>query len=185
MTTKKLTDLQLMTQLALGDTSAIDELYSRHNKRVALTVRADFELSELDAADVVQETFKRVQLKAVQYRPTGKVISWILRIAKNIVIDGARAHLRRRRRETDYALVHPPEGGVAEAPEAPRYGYGDAPKAIFAAAAEGARLGPFPVWRGNGSGAGRRMRLWMNGAGEDSVRGMFGSLGLVAPKEGK
>jgi DNA-directed RNA polymerase specialized sigma24 family protein len=180
---KNLKDSQLMALIAQDNSAAaLAELYRRHHERVAITLGADYELSEIDAADIVQETFKRVQQKAAQHRPTGKVISWMLKIAKNIVLDSARSHLRRRRRETRYALAPPPQGGVAEAPEAPRYEYGDAPREIFAAAAANGRLGPFPVWQ-NGSGAGRRLRLWLGGAGDDSVRGMMSCFGLVPPDD--
>jgi RNA polymerase sigma factor (sigma-70 family) len=125
MSGSELEDRTLIKQLASGDTSALGELYRKYHKTVEFYARNGLGLSDLDVADIVQDVFKRVQQKAAQYRPTGKVRSWLRKITQHIVIDVIRQHLSRRRRETRYAIARPPQGGEVEAPSSPAWEVGD------------------------------------------------------------
>jgi RNA polymerase sigma factor (sigma-70 family) len=198
-------DKMLMARLASGDSSALGELYRKHHKTVEFYARNGLGLSDLDATDIVHDVFKRVQQKAAQYRPTGKVRSWLRKITQNIVIDVIRQHLSRRRRETKYAIARPPQGGEVEGPEATGWEYGDDPNEIaedrggaeelhgiavpcnFVIMRRGdggdnlVWIGSFPrrVTKWGRTDKGRR---WMRGGGADDVRGMFRCYGL-GPEE--
>ena len=169
-------------------------------------------LSGLDVSDIVHEVFQRVQQKARLYRPTGKMLSWLRKITQNITTDIVRQQLSRRRRETNYALARPPQGGEVEGPEAANWEYGDAPNAaggvcgkdipngdqqelygvavpckfvIIPRDAGGdylVWLSPIPMRRAKW-GKRDRMREWMKGGGSDDIRGMFSCFGLVPDRE--
>jgi hypothetical protein len=205
-------DWILMEKLASGDQSALDELYRKHKPTIEAFVHRELSLSDLDASDIVQEVFRRVQQKAWQYRPIGKVLSWIRKITQNLITDMVRQQLSRRWRETKYALARPPQGGEVEGPEAIVWEYGDAPSeegglcgkdmaygdgeelhgvavpcnfVIIPRGAGGDNLvwlGLFPVRRAKW-GKIDRGRKWMKGGGEDSIRGMFRCFGLVPEDE--
>jgi RNA polymerase sigma-70 factor (ECF subfamily) len=86
------TDEVLMSQVALGDSSALGLLYDRYSANVyalALRMLGDRQLAE----ELVQETFLRVWRQASTYRMVrGALVAWILSIARNLAID----ELRRR-----------------------------------------------------------------------------------------
>lgn len=88
-------DEQLIGRLAVGDSTALDALYSRYAGVVfALILRivADRQVAE----EVLQEVFLRVWQRAGTYQGArGRVMSWLLGIAHNLAIDEVR---RRRRR---------------------------------------------------------------------------------------
>ncbi|MCX4301587.1 MAG: sigma-70 family RNA polymerase sigma factor [Alistipes sp.] len=83
-----LNDSALIRQYQSGDRNAISQLIERHSRRVRNYIRMlvkDHDLTE----DIFQETF----IKAVRvidegrYCDNGKFLSWVLRIAHNLVID--------------------------------------------------------------------------------------------------
>jgi RNA polymerase sigma-70 factor, ECF subfamily len=94
-------DKMLMAKLASGDESALDKLYQKHWRTIDAFVRGKLfgALSDTDAPDIVQDIFRRIQQKAHLYKPSGKVLSWMRMIARNIIIDIVRQHLSRRRRD--------------------------------------------------------------------------------------
>ena len=127
MTESEREDMMLMKKLASGDSSALNKLYRKHSQTIEAFVRGKLSrlLSDTEASDVVQNTFLKVQKKAHLYKPRGKVLSWIRKIAQNIILDIVRQGASRLRRETNYALVRPPQGGEVEGSKAPIWEHGD------------------------------------------------------------
>lgn len=87
MNMQVLNDSALIRQYQSGDRNAISQLIERHSRRVRNYIRMlvkDHDLTE----DIFQETF----IKAVRvidegrYCDNGKFLSWVLRIAHNLVI---------------------------------------------------------------------------------------------------
>jgi len=178
-------DIALMQELASGDSSALDKLYRKHRGGIEAFVRRKLlELPLMEAADIVQEVFKRVQQKAALYKPTGKVISWIRKIAQNIITDLARQSLSRTRRETSYAIVCPPHGGEIEGEMSNGAAPVEAAQGDFVVLEREAG-GQYTVWLGDlperriKRGRNDKLRKWMQGGGADNVLGMFRPLGVV------
>lgn len=89
-----LSDNMLLTNYLRGDNSAISQLIERHSSRVKSYIRMlvkDQQMSD----DILQETFIKAvkMIDAGRYTESGKFLSWILRIAHNLVIDHFR-HLK-------------------------------------------------------------------------------------------
>ncbi|MFR9502811.1 MAG: RNA polymerase sigma factor [Rikenellaceae bacterium] len=88
----KLSDTVLLNRYLTGEKSAISELIERHSVRVRSYIRMmvkDYDLAE----DLFQETFIKA-IKVIdegRYTDNGRFLSWILRIAHNIVIDHFRS----------------------------------------------------------------------------------------------
>ena len=95
MDCKKFSDRELIHAYISGSESCINEIIERHRPRVLgyiiMTVK-DRDIAE----DIFQDTFIKVinKLKVGSYVEEGKFISWVLRIAHNLVID----HFRRTSR---------------------------------------------------------------------------------------
>lgn len=85
-------DYDLVRQFINGDHSCIDELINRHKSRVFTYILVTVKDRQL-ADDIFQDTFIKVikSLKAGNYKEEGRFLSWVLRIAHNLVID----HFRR------------------------------------------------------------------------------------------
>ncbi len=92
MNAQVLSDRVLLNNYLSGDRNAISNLIERHNRRVRDYINMLVKNHDL-AEDIAQETF----IKAVRvidegrYTDNGKFLSWILRIAHNLVIDYFRA----------------------------------------------------------------------------------------------
>ena len=92
MNAQVLSDQVLLNNYLSGDRNAISNLIERHNRRVRDYINMLVKNHDL-AEDIAQETF----IKAVRvidegrYTDNGKFLSWILRIAHNLVIDYFRA----------------------------------------------------------------------------------------------
>ncbi|MFR9524146.1 MAG: sigma-70 family RNA polymerase sigma factor [Rikenellaceae bacterium] len=88
----KLSDSVLLNRYLTGEQSAISQLIERHSPRVRSYIRMMVKDHDL-AEDLFQETF----IKAVKvvdqgrYADNGRFLSWVLRIAHNIVIDHFRS----------------------------------------------------------------------------------------------
>lgn len=92
-----LSDAELMSRVAMGDSDAFDALAERYEK--AITLRLRDIIRDSDAArDLTQEVLLRVWTHADQWDERGLLKGWILRIATNTALN----HLRtvRRRRES-------------------------------------------------------------------------------------
>ncbi len=83
-----LEDHVLVRQFVDGKQSAIEELISRHKNRVFTYILLIVKNQHL-AEDIFQDTFIKVikSLKAGKYQDKGKFVSWVLRIAHNLIID--------------------------------------------------------------------------------------------------
>lgn len=83
-----LSDYELVQEFVNGNGSSLESLINRHRKKVytyILLLVKDQHLAE----DIFQDTFIKV-LKSLQegrYKDNGRFLSWVLRIAHNLVID--------------------------------------------------------------------------------------------------
>jgi RNA polymerase sigma factor (sigma-70 family) len=91
-----LNDNELVQCFIEGDQNALEILIHRHKSRVYSYILLIVKNQEL-AEDIFQETFIKVirSLKRGKYVENGKFISWVLRIAHNLVID----HFRREKQQ--------------------------------------------------------------------------------------
>ncbi len=82
------TDQELVQRFLGGDNASIEALINRHKNKVytyiILTVR-----NQHLAEDIFQDTFIKVikSLHEGKYRDDGKFLSWVIRIAHNLIID--------------------------------------------------------------------------------------------------
>ena len=94
LNTTHLTDNELVEKFISGNQQAIDTLIRRHRKRVfgyiLLLVK-----NHTTAEDVFQDTFVKVihSLQQGKYIENGRFVSWVMRIAHNLIID----HFRREK----------------------------------------------------------------------------------------
>jgi RNA polymerase sigma-70 factor (ECF subfamily) len=86
-----LTDEALLQQSANGDSAAFDELVPRHESAVYRFITT-LGVTGADAEDALQETFISAWRGAASFYGSGRVRSWLLSIARNVV----RHHRRRR-----------------------------------------------------------------------------------------
>ncbi len=88
MKTNKKTDFELVTEFLNGNQNSIEILITRHKDKVYTYIFLLVKNQEL-AEDLFQDTFIKVikSLHAGKYQDNGKFISWVIRIAHNLVID--------------------------------------------------------------------------------------------------
>ena len=87
-TFKNLSDYELVQQYVAGDVSCLEELINRHRKKIYTYIILIVKNQHL-AEDIFQDTFIRV-MKSLQdgrYIDNGRFLSWVLRIAHNLIID--------------------------------------------------------------------------------------------------
>ena len=85
----------LISQIALGDTEALRELYEKTSSAVygfALSILKN----QHDAQDVMQELYVKVYENAPQYVSRGKPMAWILTITRNLSLMKLREAARKR-----------------------------------------------------------------------------------------
>lgn len=89
-----LSDYELVQEFVNGRSSAIEVLIRRHQKRVYSYIYLLVKKQDV-AEDIFQETFIKVikSLKEGKYVDANRFVSWILRIAHNLIID----HFRREK----------------------------------------------------------------------------------------
>ena len=89
------TDHELMKQVSSGDPAAFNELFDRFagqvRRRLLGIVR-----NEAAAEDLVQEVFLRLWIKAEQWKGSGSLRSWLLRMATNLALNYLRSTKRQR-----------------------------------------------------------------------------------------
>lgn len=93
MKTDNRSDAELLKTFIAGEQSSIETLITRHRKRVYNYIFMMVK-DHATAEDIFQETFIKV-ISTVQrgkYVDNGKFVSWVLRIAHNMVIDHFRAN---------------------------------------------------------------------------------------------
>jgi len=83
-----LNDNELVQRFVAGDQKSLEILIIRHKSRVFSYILLIVKNQEL-AEDIFQETFIKVirSLKKGKYIENGKFVSWVLRIAHNLIID--------------------------------------------------------------------------------------------------
>lgn len=88
------TDSELVSSFIEGDISSIEQLIQRHKSKV-FTYITMYLRDKAMAEDIFQETFLKVinSLRDGKYRDDGRFLSWVMRIAHNLIID----HFRRER----------------------------------------------------------------------------------------
>jgi RNA polymerase sigma factor (sigma-70 family) len=81
-------DQDLVQAYIQGDQSAIEILINRHRSKVYTYILLTIKNQPL-AEDLFQETFIKViqSLRAGKYKDNGRFLSWVIRIAHNLVID--------------------------------------------------------------------------------------------------
>ncbi|MFW6257454.1 MAG: RNA polymerase sigma factor [Prolixibacteraceae bacterium] len=86
--TESLNDNELVQKFIEGDQKSLEVLIHRHKSRIFSYILLIVKNQEL-AEDVFQETFIKVirSLKRKKYVENGKFVSWVLRIAHNLIID--------------------------------------------------------------------------------------------------
>jgi RNA polymerase sigma-70 factor (ECF subfamily) len=81
-------DQELVQAYIKGDQSAIEVLINRHRSKVYTYILLTIKNQPL-AEDLFQETFIKViqSLRSGKYRDNGRFLSWVIRIAHNLIID--------------------------------------------------------------------------------------------------
>ena len=85
---KQLSDQELVQRFLAGDHASIENLINRHKNKVYTYIILTVKNQHL-AEDIFQDTFIKV-IKSLQdgkYRDDGKFLSWVIRIAHNLIID--------------------------------------------------------------------------------------------------
>ena len=83
-----LSDQELVQAYIKGDHSAIEVLINKHRSKVYTYILITIKNQQL-AEDLFQETFIKViqSLRGGKYKDNGKFLSWVIRIAHNLIID--------------------------------------------------------------------------------------------------
>jgi RNA polymerase sigma-70 factor (ECF subfamily) len=81
-------DQELVQAYIKGDHSAIEVLINKHRGKVYTYILLTIKNQQL-AEDLFQETFIKViqSLRGGKYKDNGKFLSWVIRIAHNLIID--------------------------------------------------------------------------------------------------
>ena len=89
---EKSSDYELIMRFIKGEQSCFEELIRRHKNKVFAYISLYIRDQAL-AEDIFQDTFLKVfqSIKSGRYYDNGKFISWVMRIAHNLIID----HFRR------------------------------------------------------------------------------------------
>lgn len=107
-------DNELVNKFISGNQQAMEVLIRRHRKRVfgyILLLIKNYTTAE----DVFQDTFVKVihSLKEGKYTDNGKFVSWVMRIAHNLIID----HFRRQKQLNTFSN----DDGVVDIFNSPRF----------------------------------------------------------------
>jgi len=91
----KFGDQELVSQFINGNHNALEELIKRHQNKVFTYILLTIKDRHL-AEDIFQDTFIKVinTLKSGSYNEEGKFLSWVMRIAHNLIIDSFRRSRR-------------------------------------------------------------------------------------------
>lgn len=95
MNPSPVSDQDLIVRYLKGDQECFSELVNRHERKIFTSIYLLVKDRDL-ANDIFQDTFIKVinTLRSGTYNEEGKFLSWVLRIAHNLVID----HFRREKR---------------------------------------------------------------------------------------
>jgi len=91
----EVSDNELITQFLRGNENGLEELITRHQRKVFTSILLLVKDKEL-AEDLFQETFIKVinTLRSGNYHEEGKFLPWVIRIGHNLVIDYFRKQKR-------------------------------------------------------------------------------------------
>jgi RNA polymerase sigma factor (sigma-70 family) len=89
---KTISDYELIQRFIKGEQSCFEQIIHRHKNKVFAYISLYIRDQAL-AEDLFQDTFMKViqSVKTGKYQDNGKFISWVMRIAHNLIID----HFRR------------------------------------------------------------------------------------------
>jgi RNA polymerase sigma factor (sigma-70 family) len=89
---KSISDYELITRFIKGEQPCFEQLIHRYKNKVFAYISLYIRDQAL-AEDIFQDTFLKVfqSVKAGKYSDNGKFVSWVMRIAHNLIID----HFRR------------------------------------------------------------------------------------------
>ena len=89
---KLISDYELIQRFVNGEQSCFEQIIKRHKNKVFAYISLYIRDQAL-AEDIFQDTFMKViqSVKSGRYQDNGKFISWVMRIAHNLIID----HFRR------------------------------------------------------------------------------------------
>lgn len=89
---KSISDYELIQRFIGGEQSCFEEIIRRHKNKVFAYISL-YIRDEALAEDIFQDTFMKViqSVKSGKYQDNGKFVSWVMRIAHNLIID----HFRR------------------------------------------------------------------------------------------
>ena len=89
---KSISDYELIQRFIKGEQSCFEQIIHRHKNKVFAYINLYIRDQAL-AEDLFQDTFMKViqSVKTGKYQDNGKFISWVIRIAHNLIID----HFRR------------------------------------------------------------------------------------------
>ncbi len=106
MKTSRKTDFELVQEFVDGSQSGIEILIKRHKTRVFTYIMLMVKNNQL-AEDIFQDTFIKVihSLKAGKYKDNGRFLSWVIRIAHNLVIDHFRKEKQMNMLSNDDTVV--------------------------------------------------------------------------------
>ncbi len=88
MEAKRMSDQELIQQYLSGNNIAIEKLINRHRTKVFTYIVLVVKNQQL-AEDIFQDTFIKVIRSLVdgKYKDNGRFVSWVIRIAHNLIID--------------------------------------------------------------------------------------------------
>lgn len=88
MKLKTKTDFELVQDFLKGNQNSIELLINRHKSKVYTYIFLIVKSEQL-AEDIFQDTFIKViqSLKKGKYKDNGRFLSWVIRIAHNLIID--------------------------------------------------------------------------------------------------
>ena len=106
MNTNRRTDYELVQEFVEGSQSAIEILIRRHKNKVFTYIMLMVKNEQL-AEDIFQDTFIKVihSLQAGKYKDNGRFLSWVIRIAHNLVIDHFRKEKQMNMLSNDDTVV--------------------------------------------------------------------------------
>jgi len=88
---KFISDYELITRFVKGEERCFEVLINRHKNKVFTYIKL-YIRDEAHAEDIFQDTFLKIiqSVKAGKYTEDGKFLSWVMRIAHNLIIDNFR-----------------------------------------------------------------------------------------------
>ena len=88
MEAKRLSDQELIQQFLSGNKEGIEKLINRHKNKVYTYIVLVVKNQQL-AEDIFQDTFIKVIRSLIdgKYKDNGRFVSWVIRIAHNLIID--------------------------------------------------------------------------------------------------